>query len=797
MDLKKKLNRIFLNSPVYLGLLVFATILSFEIIGYWLFEKNILLIRTNATQLPPDSFYIVGKIFILICIAGCLLAFLVILMLRRGIVIKNQSLEKIIKTGQILVKKDCASLTTSIAELAQGNLTVDLSVQSKSIPLLNRNSINPWIQAINSIIASLQEASRIFREITALPCSRLCYVGADSFLEGSKCGEVMGEALGGKGQVAISTGSLKAVGLELRRKGFESLIQEKYPEIRIVWVEENQENPEYSYSSTKDLIKKYPHLSGIYVTEGSTPYSVAKAVFDGGKSGKVKIVSHDLTDETMRYVREGVITATLGQDPFAQGHDPVIHLFNYLVADWKPPTPRLLTQMDVVTSDNYQKFWKEGIGVIKSLSDHYAKPIQKISKEPLKIIVLGRENSSFWYPVREGVLAAGRELEPFNVKVEWTLPETKTNEIKASDFKQYFDRVIAEGYHGLSTISPDKEMVPYINKIVDSGIPVITFNSEPASIRGLVYTITEQAKNLMGLSEKLASSANQVNMATTQINDAMHEMSRGAVSQNEDVNRTQEAVKSLLTNIEQVNREAKEGAKTSVNTAQAVGHGTDAMGKTLTGMQTIEKSVEDTWRIVEELGKHSEQIDTIVEMIDDIASRVNVLALNAAVEATRAGDYGKGFMVVANEIRKLAKNTASATQEVTELVSTVQNSIHKVEKVMSGGLDQVKESTQMTGTAQNSLQNIKKLVEMDKERMQKIAGTIMDMQRFSNQVGEAMETVAVVSEKNAETVGQVNTATQQVSTQLGDLATLAQLLEQMSRGEQQLLAKFNLSGNAN
>ncbi len=796
MDLKKKLNRIFLDSPVYFGILVFVVLLSLEIIGYWLFEKNLHLIQTNAVQMPPNLSYTVGKIFIIISIVGCLFLFCIFMLWRRGKT-KDQSLEKIIKNGQMLVKKDCALLTTSVTELAQGNLTVDMSVQTKPLPLLNRSGINPWIQAINSIITSLQKTAGIFKEITALPCSRLCYVGADSFLEGRKCGEVMGEVLGGKGQVVISTGSLKSVSHESRRKGFKSLIQEKYPEIQIVEVIENREDPEYTYSSIKGFIRKYPHLSGIYVSEGSTPSCAAKAVLDSGKSGKIKIVSHDLTDETMRYVRQGVITATLGQDPFAQGHDPVIHLFNYLTAGWKPPTPRLLTRMDVVTSENYQKFWKEGIGVIKSLSDHYTKPVQKMSKKPLKIMVLGRESSAFWYPVREGVLAAGRELEPFNVKVEWTLPESKTNEIKASDFKPYFERVIAEEYHGLSTIAHDKEMVPYINKIVDSGIPVITFNSEPASIRGLVYTITEQAENLMGLSENLASSAYQVNMATTQINDAMHEMAKGTVSQNEDVNRTQEAVKSLLANIDQVNREAKEGAKTSVNTAHAVGQGTDAMEKTLTGMQTIEKSVEDTWHIVEELGKHSERIDTIVEMIDDIASRVNVLALNAAVEATRAGDYGKGFMVVANEIRKLAKNTATATQEVTQLVGTVQDSIHKVEKVMSGGLEQVKESAKMTEAAQDSMRNIKKLVEMDKERMQKISGTITDMQRFSNEVGEAMQTVAVVSEKNTETVGQVNSATQQVSTQLGDLATLAQLLEEMSKGEQELLAKFNLSGNAN
>jgi len=744
------------------------------------------LISATNTQMLIGRYFIIGSL-----IGNAIFILFIVLSIFKKTIRPYQDL---IKTGRVLAEKDCVNLTDNLAELAQGNLSTTLSFQAKQI-LAKRVTLEmeKFADVLNEMIESLNETANEFNAITDIPCRRQCYIGADSFLEGRKCGDVMGEIIAGKGEVAVITASFKASGLELRRKGFASMLREKYPEIQIIDVKENHDKIEESYSITKDLIKKYSQLAGIYVTEGGTPSGVAKAIVESKKKGKIKIVCHDLTDEVMPYVKDGVVTATLGQDPFAQGYDPVIHLFNYVAAGWRPSTPRLLTQMDVVTPDNYKQFWKEGKGVIKSASKQYAQPVEKMPEKPIKIMVLGKEDSVFWYPVRDGVLSAAKELERFNAKVEWIPQETKDFVTKVSDLEPYFERVISEKYDGLSIVVHDKEIIPYINKIVDSGIPVMIFNSEPASLRGLVYTITKQAEKLMGLSENLASSAYQVDIATTQINNAIHEMARGTVSQNEEVNRTQETVESLMGNINQVNREATESTKASENTEKAVNLGTEAMGKTLTSMQTIEKSVGDTWHIVEELGKHSERIDIVVDLIDNIASRVNVLALNAAIEATRAGDYGKGFMAVANEIRKLARNTADATREVTELVNIVQSGIHKIEKVISIGLERIKESATMTGEAQDLLADIQSLVKRDRERMQKIAGAITEMQRFSYQVGETMGSVALVSEKNTKTVEQVNNATQQVSTQLKEVTTLAKLLEQMSKGEQQLLAKFNIS----
>jgi methyl-accepting chemotaxis protein len=772
--------------------IIILVFLIFGFTGYFCLNQYFHVLRAEQLIPAANTPMLIGRYFIVgsLIVSAIFILWIVLSIFKKAIKPYND----LIKTGCVLAEKDCTNLTSNMSELAQGNLATMLSFQTE--PILEKkvtSELGKFADILNEMIQSLNETATEFNAITDIPCRRLCYVGADSFLEGRKCGEVMGEVTGGKGEVAIITASFKASGLELRRKGFESMLREKYPEIQIVDVKENHDKIEESYSIAKDLIKRYSQLSGIYVTEGGTPSGVAKAIFELKKKGKVKIICHDLTDEVMPYVKDGVVTATLGQDPFAQGHDPVIHLFNYAVAGWRPSTPRLLSHMDVVKPENYKQFWKEGRGVIQSASKQYAQPVEKMPERPLKIMVLGKEDSVFWYPVRDGVLAAAKELERFNVKVEWIPQETKDFVTKASDLEPYFERLISEGYDGLSMVVHDKEIVPYINKIVDAGIPVITFNSEPASLRGLIYTIMEQAEKLMGMSENLASSSYQVDIATTQINNAMHEMARGTVSQNEEVYQTQETVESLLDNISQVNQEATESTKASENTEKAVNQGTEAMEKTLTSMRTIEKSVGDTWHIVEELGKHSERIDIVVDLIDNIASRVNVLALNAAIEATRAGEYGKGFMAVANEIRKLAKNTADATREVTELVNTVQSGIHKVEKVISVGLDRIKESATMTESAQNLLGDIHNLVKKDRDRMQKIAGAITEMQRSSYQVGETMGSVALVSEKNTKTVEQVNSATQQVSAQLKEVAALAKLLEQMSKGEQQLLVKFNVS----
>ena len=766
-----------------------------RILGFALIILLLCFLGSGLTDyfMDPRSVTAVRSMLIGL-IGGSLIAVLImILQFKREV----KPFTDLMKLGHSLNEDDLTRLTFSVTELAQGNLSARFKVASHPVPGADRGDLQELAKVMNDMVGHLEVMSAEFNALTDVPCKRLCYVGADSFLEGRRCGELMGDLLGGKGQVLITTGLFTATGLELRRKGFQCAIRDKFPNIQIVDIYENYENPDVAYKKTADLIAKNVHISGIYVTEGATPHAVARAVKEGDKARKIVIVGHDLTTDSSQCMKDRSIAALLGQDPFTQGHDPVIHLFNHLVAGWTPLVPRFLTKPEVITPDNYKQFWESGTGLIQShaANDRLAKPIHQMPDKPLKIAVLGREDSAFWLPVKNGALSAAQKLRAMNTATEWIVPEksVRDKDFSAAVYGEELERLLSEGYHGIAVVVVDRNLVPAINRTVDQGVPVITLNSEPLSLRSMVATITGQAHRLMGMSEQLAAATVEASTATSHINSKMGDISRGTGQQNEQIKGTESDLESLLVNIDRINHEAGEGASAAENAAKAVGAGTTAMDQTLNNIQSIEQSVGDTWKIVKELGKHSERIDVVVELIDDIASMVNVLALNASIEATRAGDAGKGFMVVANEIRRLSKRTAEATREVTELISTVQHGIIGVQKSIEQGLEKVKQSGTITDKAKGLLTSIRTMVDSNKSRMNKIAAGIGDMQRLSHQVGAAMENVASVSGRNSQAIEEINVASRQLSDQFGDVAGLAQNLENIAQSQQALLAKFTVS----
>jgi len=698
-----------------------------------------------------------------------------------------------------VVSEDCRALTISMTELAQGNLTAQYTVRSKPLdPALYPQS-SDYVALLNSIVASLQETAVEFNSVTETPCHRFCYVGADSFLEGRACGEAMGEALNRVGKVAIVSTILTAAGPGVRRKGFVSAIHERFPGIEIVTTIQATENAEIAFQATKELLQKYPNIQGLYVTAGATPHAVARAVIEAGRQGQIKIIAHDLVDETMRDLQQGILTATLGQDAFAQGHEPVIHLYNYLAAGWRPPAPRLLTNLDVVTRRNYEQFWHPDRGTIETeaIAARRSNPLPSRTGRPLRLAVLGREDSKFWDAVHEGVLAATEKLRAYNVTVDWMVPTENRSrgDISTEVYGPLLESVVSQKYDGLATGVFHKDYIPYINRAVASGVPVVTFNSEPTSLRGLVFAIAEQAQRLMGMSQNLAVTINGVNQSTLQINSAMNQISRGTVAQNEQVSQTHDALGSLLKNIDEVSNEATKGSAAAEEAARATHSGTEAVEKTLASMQAIKQSVTETARTVQGLGEHSQKIDIIIKLIGGIAYQIKLLGINAAIEAAHAGQYGAGFLVVAGEIRSLAERTAQATREITDLVDSVQSQVREVQKVMGSGLDKVAQGATLAEQAGNVLKEIRNAVEANLQRLKAINTAMNEMQSFSHQVGGVMESVAAISEENAAAVQQVTASTKEMSSQLVEVTETAAALARMAESEQELLAKFNLSAN--
>jgi ribose transport system substrate-binding protein len=195
-----------------------------------------------------------------------------------------------------------------------------------------------------------------FNSETAKENKRLFFVGANSYLQGEAAAKAMIQALGDEGgKVAVITGFFAVEAHELRRKGFIDYIAKNASNIEIVGEVENTDKADIAYTQAQDFMNSNPNLAGIYVTAGG-PFGAAAAVEDAGKAGKIKIICYDFVDETMEFVKKGVIYGTVGQDPYAQGHDPVIRLFNYLVGGIVPPAGLLYTRADVVTKDNMADF---------------------------------------------------------------------------------------------------------------------------------------------------------------------------------------------------------------------------------------------------------------------------------------------------------------------------------------------------------------------------------------------------------------------------------------------------------
>jgi len=159
-----------------------------------------------------------------------------------------------------------------------------------------------------------------FNSETATKNGRLFFVGADLYKQGEAACEAMATAIGGKGKVAIITGFFAVEAHELRRTGFEDCMKANYPEVEIVGSVENNDKGDVAYTQANDFMTANPDLAGIYVTAGG-PFGAGQAVKDAGKAGQVQVVSFDFVDETMLLVQDGVIYGTIGQDPFAQGHD--------------------------------------------------------------------------------------------------------------------------------------------------------------------------------------------------------------------------------------------------------------------------------------------------------------------------------------------------------------------------------------------------------------------------------------------------------------------------------------------
>jgi methyl-accepting chemotaxis protein len=369
-----------------------------------------------------------------------------------------------------------------------------------------------------------------------------------------------------------------------------------------------------------------------------------------------------------------------------------------------------------------------------------------------------------------------------------------------------------------------------------------------AGLREAVGQINESASNLAGASGQLASAANQAGQATNQINVTVQQVAKGTADQAASVNltassvdqmgkaidgvakgaqeqsqaiaRASEVTAQINSAIQQVASNAAAVTRDSAAAANAARSGTATVEETLQGMQSIKAKVGASAEKVEEMGRRSQEIGAIVETIEDIASQTNLLALNAAIEAARAGEHGKGFAVVADEVRKLAERSSSATKEIGELIRGIQKTVADAVKAMEEGSKEVEGGVLSANKAGAALEDILKAAEAvnlqaiqageaagqmnaSAEELVSAVDTVSavveentaateEMAANSTEVTQAIESIASVSEENSAAIEEVSASTEEMSAQVEEVTASAASLAELAQQLQAVVNRFKL-----
>jgi methyl-accepting chemotaxis protein len=268
-------------------------------------------------------------------------------------------------------------------------------------------------------------------------------------------------------------------------------------------------------------------------------------------------------------------------------------------------------------------------------------------------------------------------------------------------------------------------------------------------IAGLTTLVT-QASNV----------ASEIQRSTGDILHSAERMRLGAEQQASQIRNASEAVNAMSHTTQRMAENAEAATQTSVKATQAAVKGGAAVTETIKGMQRIRVTVQSTGKKIKGLGERSLEIGAIIEVINEIATQTNLLALNAAIEAARAGEQGKGFAVVADEVRKLAERAARATKDITGLIKGIQVETSEAVTIMEEGTREVEEGTKLADQAGAALREIEQIVKQTATLMTDITRAAADQVKSTESVVHTMDNISQLTQETThgvqDTVATIN-----------------------------------------
>ena len=301
------------------------------------------------------------------------------------------------------------------------------------------------------------------------------------------------------------------------------------------------------------------------------------------------------------------------------------------------------------------------------------------------------------------------------------------------------------------------------------------YNGDFALIKHSINTVAESLLNALS---KVNEAVQATASASSQISSSSEEMAAGAQEQSAQTTEIAGAVEEMTKTVIETSRNASIAAENSKLASDNARKGTAKVDETKKGMEKIVESATETGKIISSLANKTDQIGEIAQVIDDIADQTNLLALNAAIEAARAGEQGRGFAVVADEVRKLAERTTKATKEIAETIKSIQNEAKEADKSMNIAKESVIVGMGLTEQVAEVLNEILK-----------VNAGAADM---INQVAAASEQQSATAEQISRNIEGISSVTAQSAAGTQQIARAAEDLNQLTANLQNLIEQFKL-----
>jgi methyl-accepting chemotaxis protein len=346
-------------------------------------------------------------------------------------------------------------------------------------------------------------------------------------------------------------------------------------------------------------------------------------------------------------------------------------------------------------------------------------------------------------------------------------------------------RTIVEGFNkSVSTIiTVVREGTEVMGQLSNGDLTARMKGEHKNSFKVYQNNINHLGESLEKLVSEITDAVAATASASNQISSSTEEMAAGAQEQSAQAAEVATAVEEMTTTILETTKNADHAAKAAKDAGTIAKDGGKVVYETVEGMVRIADVVKKSAETVQELGKSSDQIGEIVQVIDDIADQTNLLALNAAIEAARAGEQGRGFAVVADEVRKLAERTTKATKEIAGMIKRIQKETSGAVESMQQGTTEVEKGKQLADKAGQSLKEIINGAEQVVSIVTQVAAASQEQSSAAEQISKNIESISNVTHESAAGVQQIARASED--------------LNRLTENLQNLISQFKISDKSN